>query len=423
MPRLVLAMLLAGLVFVTGCPSSSPPGMVDVPAGADTVHQDFGPEGPPTDSGDPCAGLDCLPTCATDEDCGGMGLVCVFHNDGCCSECVPFCEVCSMSEGTYCAADPPDDLCAIGTITTTEVGPCWFEVVYAGAQGSDLAFMDGCMDHAVNLPKNGCGLTYDDQSDRFEVACSWCGAVPYTQEACAGALVELTPLCVHAPHMVTAGGPFPVAVYGQTGCAEFHHAEVQQDGADVDITLWGMVDPVNPCAAHDACGAQDWVYAGLVWAEAPSPGAYTVTVGGAVTQIVGASGGLIAPLACQDDCASPDLETFGWDMEVLSEGPVQGGCADLPSLDWGPGTPVVFDGACQDFSVSGQDWTFPTTALHCADGEVYFGDDVPYSVDARTCDPDPLGWTGEILLLGVSQAWTDPALGTKLFLLRGLKLQ
>jgi len=376
---------------------------------------------PPVDSGDPCAGLDCLPTCASDADCGGMGLVCVFHHDGCCSECVPFCEICYMSEGTYCPGTPPDQQCELGLITATEVGPCWFEVEYEGEAGTDLVFMDGCMDHTVDLPVNGCSLSYDDMANTFEVACNWCGAVPYTQAACAEAMVELTALCVHAPHLVGAGGPFPVAIYGQTGCATFHHAQVQQDGTDVDITLWGLVDPLDPCGDHDACGGQDWIYAGLVWAEAPNPGAYNVTVGGVVTQTVGATGGIVAEPACQDDCAHPELETFDWTTEILSEAPIQAGCADLPDLDWGPGTPVTFDGACQDYTVGGPSWTFPNQALHCNDGEVYFGGGAPYTVDARTCDPDPLGWTGEILLLGVSQGWTDPSLGTKLFLLRGLK--
>ena len=88
-----------------------------------------------------------------------------------------------------------------------------------------------------------------------------------------------------------------------------------------------------------------------------------------------------------------------------------------------PGTPVTFAGTCQEFAVSGQDWALPTQALHCNDGEIFFGAAAPYVVDARTCDPDPLGWTGEMLMLGVAQTWTDPSGGTNLFLLRGLKQQ
>ena len=459
MARFIYAFVLAGALGIAGCPASNPPGSTDLPkdldtntsdslgndgAGVDTIpgedllgdspaptdnqvldiHVEDSPATPDTIPGDiptvdvpgPCAGLECLPTCVSDSDCD-MGHVCVPHHDGCCTECVPFCEICYMTEGSYCPETPPDDLCELGLITATEVGPCWFEVEYTGEDGTDLLFMDGCMDHTENLPNNQCGLAFDDMTDSFEVACNWCGPVKYTKAACGEAMVELTPVCVHAPHLVAAGGPLPVAVYGQTGCADYHHAEVVQDGFDIQITLWGLSD-ADPCDEVDACGAQDWSYAGLVFAEAPNPGAYTVTVAGAVTQIVGASGGIIAEPACQDDCASPELATFDWTLEAMTDGAVTGDCMPPPG---DPGSPVTFDGACQDFTVSGQDWDLPSHALHCNDSEVYFGNGAPYIVDARTCDPDPLGWTGEILLLGVAQAWTDPSVGTRLFLLRGLK--
>ncbi len=435
------ALFLAGILFISGCPTSQSPIPLDAPTGDDTAPVDLirgdvagvdtvSTDTPtlrdthpadthPADLPDPCADLDCEATCALDEDCG-MGNVCIFHHDGCCSECVPFCELCSMSAGTYCPGTPPDDLCELGLLTVTEVGPCWFEVEYASEEGTDVLVMDGCMDHIENLPLNGCGLEYDYLTDTFEVACNWCGPVPYTQAACDTSLVELTPLCVHAPHLVGAGSPFPVAIYGQTGCAAFHHAEVEQDGVDVDITLWGTVDPLAPCEEHDACGAPQWIYTGLVWAEAPNPGPYNVTVAGVVHQIVGASGGIIAEPACQDDCAWPELETFAWSLDHLSGADVQGMCSppDVPEI---PGTKVLVTGGCQDFSFSGPDWPFPSQALHCNDGEVFFGGGAPYTVDARVCDMDPLGITTSILLLGIARDWSDPAGGAQLFALHGLK--
>lgn len=442
------ALSLLAVLFLAGCPSSKTPIEQDGPGPVDGLTADSAgddatpgdaavedrvappdtaaedarprPDAPPAEDKlpadpDPCAGLDCVATCASDADCD-MGHVCVLHHDGCCSDCVSFCEICYMDEGTWCPEPPPDDLCEVGLITATEVGPCWFEVTYEGEDGTDVLFMDGCMDHAENLPVNQCGLSYDDLSDSFEVACNWCGPVKYSKAACGEAMVELTPGCVHAPHLVAAGGPFPVAVYGQAGCATYHHAEVVQDGFDVQITLWGLADS-DPCDEQEACGAKSWVYAGLVWAEAPTPGAYTVQVGG-FTQTVGATGGIVAEPECQDDCAWPELETYAWTLEMLGGEEIHGGCFPPPGA---PGSAVAFEGTCQDFVVTGQDWSFPAQTLHCNDGELYFGSGAPYTVDARTCDPDPLGWTGEMIILGLSQGWTDPSGGPQMFLLRGEK--
>ncbi len=456
MYRFTSMLFLAALSLLVGCPTSKVPSATnspdvgdaavadrvlgDIPQDTDPVDtsvEDTAPPldipvqdtAPPPDTNPeditqadlpgPCEGLDCLPTCSSDADCP-PGNICVPHHDDCCSDCVPFCEICYMAGGgTWCAETPPDDLCEVGTITATEVGLCWFDVTYTGEDGTDVLFMDGCMDHAENLPINQCGLTYEDMTNSFEVACNWCGPVKYTKAACGEAMVELTPLCVHAPHLVAAGGPFPVAIYGQTGCASFDHAEVVQDGFDVQVTLWGLADS-DPCDEYDACGPKSWVYTGLVWAEAPNPGAYTVTVAGAVTQIVGASGGIIAEPDCQDDCAGPELETYDWTLEALTGEPVTGDCFTPPG---DPGTALNFEGACQDYVVSAEGWGVPAQVLHCNDGEVYFGDGAPYIIDARTCDPDPLGWVGETLMLGISQDWSDPSGGTALFLLRGLMKQ
>lgn len=444
MSRLIAALLIATLGLVTGCPTSTPPGKADVPTAADAAPEELvgqdapGPDTvipedtlPPTDTlppmdtpspdtPDPCAGVDCLATCATDADCD-MGHVCVPHHDGCCSDCVPFCELCYMSEGTWCPAAPPDDLCELGLITTTEVGPCWFEVEYEGVDGTDVLFMDGCMDHVENLPVNGCSLSYDDDTDSFEVACNWCGPLPYTQAACDTAMTELTALCVHAPNVVGAGGPFPIAVYGQTGCATFHHAEVQQDGFDVEVTLWGLVDPLNPCEDHDECGPGTWIYTGLVWADAPNPGAYDVIVGGGHHATVGASGGIIGDPVCQDDCAWPELETYAWTLDHLTSDEAQGLC-------FGPGAPTVvgtdmtISGACQDYLFIGEDWFDSGDAFYCNDGELLFGAGPPYQMEGTVCDTNVLGINDAIMVLGIHHGWTDPSGDTTLFVLRGMQL-
>jgi len=233
--------------------------------------------------------------------------------------------------------------------------------------------------------------------------------------------VKLTPLCVHAPGVVGAGGPFAVAVYGQTGCAEFHHAEVKQDGFDVDITLWGLKDLTSPCAEHDACGPTEWIYAGLVWADAPNPGAYTVTVGG-FKVIVGASGGIIGEPVCQDDCAWPELETYAWTLDHLTSKEVYGGCFG-PEMPGVIGSDMTVTGACQDYIFKGDEWTLDDDVFHCSDGALLFGSGPPYLTGGTVCDTNVLGINDPIMILGIHHGWTNPTDETELFVLHGAKLQ
>ena len=233
--------------------------------------------------------------------------------------------------------------------------------------------------------------------------------------------VQLQPLCVHAPGVVGAGGPFAVAVYGRTGCAEFHHVEVQQDGFEVEITLWGLKVPANPCAEHDACGPEQWIYTGLVWADAPNPGAYAVTVGG-FEVTVGASGGIIDDPECQDDCTWPELETYAWTLDHLTSDDVQGLC-DGPGAPTVVGTDMTITGACQDYIFSGEDWFAGGDAYHCSDGALLFGAGPPYVMEGTVCDTNVLGINDAIMVLGINHGWTNPTEDTELFVLHGVKLQ
>ncbi|MFH1532623.1 MAG: hypothetical protein ABIK09_18005 [Pseudomonadota bacterium] len=233
--------------------------------------------------------------------------------------------------------------------------------------------------------------------------------------------VKLTPLCVHAPWVVGAGGPFAVAVYGETGCAEFHHAEVQQDGFDVDVTLWGLKDPTGPCAEHDACGSTQWIYTGLVWVDAPNPGAYTVTVEG-FKVVVGASSGIIDDPACQDDCAWPELETYAWTLDHLTSQEVGGLCFE-PGAPGVVGADMTLTGACQDYFFKGDNWPLDGDAFHCNDGALLFGSGPPYMTGGTVCDTNPLGINDPIMVLGIHHGWSDPIDDTGLFVLHGAKLQ
>ncbi len=389
----------------------------------------------------PCAGLDCLATCVSDYDCPPEAL-CVYYENDCCSMCFPTCEGCRMSAGEYCPGQPPDDLCEIGRISVVELGPCIFSLTYSGDAGDETVYVNGCSDLILNLDNNACGLQYVADTDTFLVACNWCGQVPYTQAYCdcvpdcrgrhcgpdgCGGLcgscpegctcsdqgqclgcplqeVELVPSCVHAPYLVGAGGSFPLAVFGEIGCAWFDLVDVRVDGFDIDVTLIGSADPAQSCPQLEVCPGDMWTYIGLIWLPAPNPGPYTITVADAFVLQVVASGGIIEEPACQDDCAYPPLEGTNWTLSHLSSWEVAGSCGGYLNAV----SDLIFDGSCQNYTVVNEDWTFPTQALHCNDGQIFFGTQAVYPADATVCPvTDP---ASPIRILGIAnQGYGDPA--------------
>ncbi|MBN1771544.1 MAG: hypothetical protein JXB32_09800 [Deltaproteobacteria bacterium] len=216
--------------------------------------------------------------------------------------------------------------------------------------------------------------------------------------------VDLTPDCVHVPALVGAGGPFPIAVLGETaGCVEWSRAEVSASDFEIDVRLVGREDLVGPCPG---CL---FTYVGLVWLEAPTPGAYTVRVAGWPDETVVASGGAYEDPVCQTDCpveAAPG--TRSWTLARVSAGDVHSGCDDYVNV----GTAVSFAGSCREWTASGADWTFPARTLCCTDADVFFGPSAPYEVDATLC---PDGARSRILGIAQRPGTADPP--TELFLL------
>lgn len=405
---------------------------------------------------DPCATVDCIWQCDLDSDCG-TGEECLFYGEGCCSECAPFCELCYMSAGEYCNGTPPDELCEVGKITVVEVGTCWFEISYAGEDGTDVFLANGCEDFAFNLEVNACGFQFDADQDLFTVACNWCGPVKYTQDfcqcvpacegkqcgddgcggscgvcadgctcidgQCAGCgedVVKLDPLCVHFPAMVPAGTPFPVAVYGMAQCAVYDHYEVTAEGTSYTVELFGTMPSWGLCIPLETCSEEEWVYSGIVWLEAPNPGAYTVTVGDFMG-VVGATGGLIGEPACQDDCGTPLLENFAWLLKILSSDEIAGTCL-TPGSGQYVGTPMEVSGTCQNYSL-GAILELPQMPLkHCNDGELFFGQAAPYWMDATVCGTNPMVDGHPTVIVGTIQGAFGAPVDTQAFVVEGTPL-
>ena len=207
--------------------------------------------------------------------------------------------------------------------------------------------------------------------------------------------VELTPACWHAPHIVTAGGSFPIAVLGQTAsCVSFDHAEIEADGVDIEVRLIGREDLDGECPHCIE------TYIGLVYLEAPNPGGYTISIAGE-QRMTGATGGLIGDLVCQDDCPQPQLESSDWTLYHLSSNELGGACGPTQTNF----SLVQFSGSCHDYTMSNEDWSFPTQVKHCNDGEIYFGANVPYSVDATVCEDAT--WISPYIILGINNDSED----------------
>jgi hypothetical protein len=440
-----------------GSAADSAPG-TDTPSATDTAPAADSAPGPET--ADRCEGLSCVATCVTDEDCAAGGL-CVVYEDGCCSMCGQRCdEACYLQEGDYCPGEPPSDQCEIGAITVKELSQCWFELSYEGQDGVDTIVQNGCWDFTDNLKKNACGIQLDAQTETLKVACNWCGQVPYTRGACdcepscegktcgpdgcggqcgvcdagcacssAGqcmgcndAPVKLKPLCVHAPSMVGAGQPFPVAIYGELGCSTFDRVEVTATPwgrtFEYEITVWGKDSLTGVCQPYEVCELQSWIFSGLVWLEAPNPGPYKVKVGDSFTVDVGASGGLISEPACQDDCAEPLLEDWDWTLGRITSQDVTGECFSTGSPGF-QGEPVTFDGTCQDYSIQVTGWSFPEKLKHCTDGRVLFGDAAPYWTEATVCPGNPNRQPQQQILLGIAQGTSSAGNGAAMFVIDG----
>ena len=395
------------------------------------------PDAPPD-----CSQHDCLPTCVSDEDCDmSMGHICVEHAEGCCTACVPSCEgVCALEPGVYCTPDTSDDACVLLSIEALEIGPCVFEVVATGKDGTeDRVLVSGCELPSFNLPANGCGVQFDGTTHELLVACNWCGQFPYhpshcgcvpdcegkdcgpdgcggscgscdagcTCDAsgvclgCGGGEIELTPLCVHVPSVVPAGSVIPVAIYGEAGCDSFTHVEVAQNGMDYAIKVMGHSDLTGACAPYEACELHDWIYSGMVLLDAPNPGSYSVTVGDYYKQ-VGATGGIIDEPVCPPACAEPVLEDWDWTYMRSSSQLVTGECFSDTSPGY-LGAPLAFDGGCQTYTVDATSWPWDTQVMACTNGHLWFGAQAPYWTEATVCEGSPSVQPAYQIMLGVVQ--------------------
>lgn len=407
---------------------------------------------------DPCADPGCVKECDLDVDCG-PGESCIWWGEGCCSECHPECEFCYIEAGTFCPQPDPPDGCEKGLLTVSDVGVCWFEVTYAGEDGIDTFLADGCVGYSVNLDNNGCGLTFDEFGGYFEVACNWCGTVEYAKgnceclpdctgkscgddgcggscgecdlgcfcneagqcAGCADELIELEPLCVHVPSVVQAGEAFAVAIYGQPGCSNFDHYEVDTNGTEYQITLYGTASPDPDCPPLTFCEAEQWSYIGLVWLNAPNPGPYTVKVGQNFIGVAGATGGIVGEPSCDDACASPTLENYDWTMNALTQDPLLAQCIE-PGSDLYQNAPLTLTGACQDYVLEAVIDLPQIPATHCTDGHILFGSQAPYWMEATVCGTDPLIDGHDTIILGTIQGSLGSPLPAQLFMATGLPL-
>ena len=210
--------------------------------------------------------------------------------------------------------------------------------------------------------------------------------------------VELTPACWHAPHIVTAGGSFPIALLGQTAtCVTFEHVELDVDGTDVTVRLIGLERLDGECPHCIE------TYIGMIYFEAPNPGGYTITIAGE-SRLTGATGGLIGELECQDDCPEPQLESADWTLYHFSSNELGGACGPTQT-DF---SLVQFSGSCHDYTLTNEDWSSPTQVKHCNDGEIYFGGGMPYSVDATVCEDAT--WISPQIILGINNDSADDSL-------------
>jgi hypothetical protein len=405
---------------------------------------------------DPCLFVSCVATCHTDADCA-PGDNCLWYAYNCCSQCQPFCELCYFEEGTYCPPDPSCD--DVGILEVTEVGTCWFDVQFTGSKGTDVLLVHGCFSSIHNLDVNGCNLRLDEVSRTFHVTCNWCGEVLYTKEnclcapdcagkqcgpdgcggtcgscqvdcvctpdgqcaACGDELIELEPLCAHAPSVVQAGQPFGVAIYGLPGCSLFHHYDVDVQGNSYKVKLMGTAsfDPDCPPLAY--CSYDAWSFLGFVWLDAPNPGSYTVKVGKTFSFQVGASGGMIAQPNCDDACPITKLEHYHWTLKVLANLPLQNQCLEDDN-NLVLGVDLDVQGACQTYLL-GEVMALPQMNVnHCTEGHLYFGTEAPYWMEARICGGDPMV-TGHLpVILGTMQGAFGSPVSDQFFLVEGVPL-
>jgi hypothetical protein len=407
---------------------------------------------------DLCAEVDCIEECDLDVDCG-PGESCIWWGEGCCSQCQAECEICYINAGTFCPQEDPPDGCEIGQISIVEVGVCWFEVTYVGESATDVVLANGCVGYSMNLDNSGCGLTFDEFGGYFEVACNFCGTVEYAKEncdcvpdcvgkacgddgcggscgecdlgcfcneawqcaGCAEELIELEPTCVHVPSVVQAGEPFAVAVYGLPGCSIFDHYEVDSNGTEYQITLYGTASADPDCPPLAFCEAPAWTYLGLVWLDAPNPGAYTVKVGNSFTGVAGATGGIIDEPACQDDCASPALENYDWTLDVLTNTPLLGQCLESDNGIF-YGLPLAMTGECQDYVLGEIIDLTQVPAKHCNDGHIIVGTQAPYWMEGTVCGTDPIIDGHPTVILGTIQDSFGSPLPEQLFMATGIPL-
>ncbi len=347
-------------------------------------------------------------------------------------------------------------MCEVGTITVEEVGPCWFEIQYVGEDGTDLFLADGCQDFAQNLEVNGCGLQFDAETSTFEVACNWCGEVEYAQDncectpncqgkecgpdgcggscgscdigcfcsaggqctGCSEETIEVDPICAHAPSVVGAGAPFAVAIYGLPGCSEFDHYEVDSEGTSHHIRIFATASADPDCPPLASCNEMDWSYLGLVWINAPNPGAYNVKVGNSFEFVVGASCGLISEPACQDDCGTPLLENYDWTLKALADTPVMSQCLDAENALY-VGEQITFTGTCQDYVLEPVLELPAIPIKHCTDGHLLFGEEAPYWMEGTVCGTDPMIDGHLPVILGTIQDSLGAPVPTQAFLVEG----
>jgi hypothetical protein len=408
-----------------------------------------------------CGQYGCLPTCVSDADCDvSMGAVCVEHAEGCCTACMPSCEgVCALEPGVYCTPDTRDDACVLMSIEALEIGPCVFEIVATGKDGTeDRALVSGCGTPSFNLPNNGCGVQFDTATHELLVACNWCGQFPYhpshcgcepdcdgkqcgddgcggscgscdvgcTCDAsgiclgCGGGEIEMTPLCVHVPSVVPAGSVIPVAIYGEAGCDTFTHVEVEQNGTDYAIKVKGHSDLTGQCAPYEACELQDWIYSGMVLLDAPNPGSYSVTVADSYYKQVGATGGIIEEPACPPACAEPVLEDWDWTFRRVTSQEVTGECFSTQSGGY-LGTPFGFDGGCQTYTVDATNWPWSPQVMACTNGHLWFGEQAPYWTEATVCEGKPSVQPAYQIMLGITQGAAGGVDQPAMFVIEGVE--
>ena len=202
-------------------------------------------------------------------------------------------------------------------------------------------------------------------------------------------VVEMEVSCAHAPRVVSAGAPLPLAVFSEAGgCAIYDHAQVAIEGSQVYVTLIGLEEPETPCppCIFDTLG--------LVTIDLPpGPGSFQVHVGDFTFPVYVSLGDLGAP-GCDDDCPGPPLGSWAWKYQLLSSAPPETGCG----APWDIGSSAAFEGGCQDYTLVNADWPLEAQATHCMEHYVFFGSSTTEPVTDGTLCASPLGGDAPMLL-------------------------